>query len=323
MIKNINTIRILLFGGILISGLMLGACNLIPGNNVVNPTGGSGNDAINGTGNDTDKDDDSSEITYSDLTEEDFELIEYVNTHSDYVFELLGEMENGHVLQEVGDLYNENSEDLLVSSYGVYLNEFDKVLITQINLSDESDYNILGVHIGDTYKDAKEILENEGFQCYDEVNYGKNNTYTSYAKGCVKIFVSSSISDDVALEDQEIYSITVSTPIKDSDDGSGQNQTDELYVTASDRNSNSPIGYAPKAGDEVYNGYASTITVKSVTDDEIEFELTGCLVEPNPSGSINLNKEPLKELTLKKGQKIKLKSQTMDGGVTIVLEYKK
>ena len=69
-------------------------------------------------------------------------------------------------------------------------------------------------------------------------------------------------------------SITVSIPIEDLERES-QNQTGGLFVTASDSNSNNPVKFSPKAGDEVYNGFSSTITVKSVTDDEIEFELTG------------------------------------------------
>ena len=311
MKKNTNTMKTLMVGGILASGLMLGACNI--------PSLGNGNSGSGqNTGNEG-KDKDS--IYYSDLSDDDFELIDYVNTHSDYVFTLLGEMKNGSIMQDVGNLYGESSDDLLVDSYGVYLGEFDKVITTQINISDESDYNILGVHYGDTYKVAKEILENEGFECVKDTNYGKSFTYTSYEKGCVNIFVSSQISDGVALEDQEVTSITVSIPIEDLERES-QNQTGGLFVTASDSNSNNPVKFSPKAGDEVYNGFSSTITVKSVTDDEIEFELTGCLVEANSNGSVNLNKDPLTKLTLKKGDKIKLASQTMDAGVKITLEYK-
>jgi len=38
-------------------------------------------------------------------------------------------------------------------------------------------------------------------------------------------------------------------------------------------------------------------------------------------GTINLNKEPLKEITIKRNQTVVLKSQTMDGGVTLEIKY--
>ena len=321
MINKITSFRSLLFGGILLSGLMFGACQIVPNNTLQTPV----IDEEDGT---TSVEDEgasivrNSDIVITDISDKDYAIIDYVNTHSDCVFMLLGEMKNGKVMQDVGNLYGEESKDSLVKSYGEYLKEYDKKVVTQINLSEKSDYNILGVHYGDTYKDAKEKLENEGFELIDEASYGKGYfTRTTYSKGCVVIYVSTLISDDVILEDQVIESITAGVSIVDLE-RVNNNAKEGLFVTASDRNSKEPIVYAPNVGDEVYNGFQSTVTVKSVNDKEIEFELTGCLIEANRDGTVNLSGEALKELTLKKGKKIKLKSMTMDAGVTIVLEYK-
>ena len=49
--------------------------------------------------------------------------------------------------------------------------------------------------------------------------------------------------------------------------------------------------------------------------------MDGCYVEPNPDGTINLNKESLKEITIKRDETVTLKTQTMDGGVTLEIKY--
>ena len=77
-------------------------------------------------------------------------------------------------------------------------------------------------------------------------------------------------------------------------------------------------------GEEVYSGYSSEIKVDSLSynEKEITLAIDGCLVEPNADGSIDLRKEPLKEITMQKGDTITLKSQTMDGGVTLEITFK-
>ncbi|MBO4310101.1 MAG: hypothetical protein J5856_03425 [Lachnospiraceae bacterium] len=201
MFKNINSLKVILSAGLMLSALMLGAC---------------------GSAGDNTKQKKS--YLYSDLTEEDFQTVDYVNTHSNYVFALFGEMKNGTVIQDVGDLYSESSDDAKVDSYGKYIDGLDGITVTQINLSKESDYDILGVKYGDTYKGAKEKLEGAGFAFIKETNYGKNFTYTTYSKNCVNIFVSTSIEEGVALEDQVIDSITVSVHLTNpSEADSNQN----------------------------------------------------------------------------------------------------
>ncbi len=83
-----------------------------------------------------------------------------------------------------------------------------------------------------------------------------------------------------------------------------------------------PIVYSPvEKGTEIYNGYFSSVTVKSVTDGKIVLTVDGCLVEPNEDGTINMNKDPLKKVTLGVGESIELVSQTMDGGVNVFLSF--
>ena len=76
-----------------------------------------------------------------------------------------------------------------------------------------------------------------------------------------------------------------------------------------------------RKGEEVYNGFNSVITIDSVSNREIVLKIEGCLVEPNADGSVNLSKEPLKEITVKRDETVKLVSQTMDGGVKLEIKY--
>ena len=97
-------------------------------------------------------------------------------------------------------------------------------------------------------------------------------------------------------------------------------KTKNWYSTGSGKESTVTFS-EPKSGDEIYNGFESVITVKSVSEDKIVLSIDGCLVEPNEDGSINMNKKPLEIATLNKGQSIELKSQTMDAGVKLTINY--
>ncbi len=83
-----------------------------------------------------------------------------------------------------------------------------------------------------------------------------------------------------------------------------------------------PVVFSPvKKGDEIYNGFSSVITVKSVSAGKIVLAIDGCLVEPNADGTINLDIEPLRKVILETGESIELVSQTMDGGVNITITF--
>ncbi|MBO4458078.1 MAG: hypothetical protein J5802_10185 [Butyrivibrio sp.] len=76
-----------------------------------------------------------------------------------------------------------------------------------------------------------------------------------------------------------------------------------------------------KAGDEIYNDWDSVITVKSVDDEKVVLSIDGCFVEPNEDGSINLNKQPLKKLTINRGETVEIETQTMDAGAKLEISY--
>ena len=81
-----------------------------------------------------------------------------------------------------------------------------------------------------------------------------------------------------------------------------------------------PVVFSPVfKGDELYSGFSSVITVKNANEDRVVLAIDGCLVEPNKDGTINMNKEPLKSVTLEEGGSIELVSQTMDAGVNITI----
>ena len=83
-----------------------------------------------------------------------------------------------------------------------------------------------------------------------------------------------------------------------------------------------PVTYTPlKKGDEVYNGFSSVIKVKSVNEDKIVLAIDGILVEPEDDGTIDMSKEPLKSITLKSGESIKLVSLSMGAGVKLLIEF--
>ena len=76
------------------------------------------------------------------------------------------------------------------------------------------------------------------------------------------------------------------------------------------------------SGEIVYDSINyGTIKVDSANDKEVVLKMDGCYVEPNPDGTINLNKESLKEITIKRDETVTLKTQTMDGGVTLEIKY--
>ncbi len=109
---------------------------------------------------------------------------------------------------------------------------------------------------------------------------------------------------------------------EEPDEAANENEGPTLSVQA-DKSEPTETYYTDlNVGDELYSGFHSVVTVKSVDEEKIVLSLDGCLIEPNPNGTINLRAEPLKEITLEKGEDIILASQTMDAGVTLTISYK-
>ena len=76
-----------------------------------------------------------------------------------------------------------------------------------------------------------------------------------------------------------------------------------------------------KKGDVVYESLHAIITVKSVNEERIVLKVDGGMVEPNPDGTIDLNKEPIGTVTLSSGQSIELDSQSMSAGVNVTISF--
>lgn len=99
-------------------------------------------------------------VTYSDLTEEDFATIDYVNQNSDMIFELMGEMQA--VSDPMVGPHCEWEDGL--ETEGAYEQAEGKIFRSYIRLErDNAGHHILGVHCEDNYKDAKAMLEKAGF----------------------------------------------------------------------------------------------------------------------------------------------------------------
>ena len=161
-------------------------------------------------------------IYYSEITAEDWDTIEYVNKNSNYPFTLMEKMDTTKCFQygDVPNLYGEASENSEVDTQGKKINSEDSIFRYNIILRNPSDYHILGVHQGDTYKDAKEAAEKAGFTWTSESEMYGDRTITLYSKGNVYIRVVTFNSKEDGMDSDEIDTIGVLVPIKDESEQS-------------------------------------------------------------------------------------------------------
>ena len=83
-----------------------------------------------------------------------------------------------------------------------------------------------------------------------------------------------------------------------------------------------PVVFTPlKSGDVVYDQRDYKLVVKSVSKDKIVLSGDGYLVETNEDGTIDLRKDPIKEIKIEAGQSVELASQTMDAGIHLIITY--
>ena len=127
------------------------------------------------------------ELSFSDISAEDWEVIDFINQNSDCVFDLLGEMDVTE--HEPGAPYTDISEEGHVKSYGFYIEEKQAVIRTQIVLNGVSERNILGVHNGDTIGAARDILEKAGFTCVEEASFNSSLDLITYSIGIVELSI--------------------------------------------------------------------------------------------------------------------------------------
>ena len=150
-------------------------------------------------------------IRYSELKEEDFNTIEYVNGNIDCGYKLLEEMDATEKSFEAP--YTDISEYGDVKSYGVYNTEKNAAIRTAIDIKNESENTILGVKYGDIYKDARKKIEDAGFELEEEKTFNSDLTTITFKKGIVKICLQVKKEGETGIEDDVIEVIGVSVPI--------------------------------------------------------------------------------------------------------------
>ncbi len=158
-------------------------------------------------------------VYYSEITAEDYETMEYVDKNSDYVFSMMDEMDTndpfcGQYL-DVGNLYGEKTEDGNVDSQGTKIDSQGAIFRYSIFLRDPSDYHILGVHPEDTYKEAREAIENAGFTWESDSPLYGDRTDTIFKKGNVGIRVTTYNTKEEGMDNDIIDSICVYVPLRD------------------------------------------------------------------------------------------------------------
>jgi hypothetical protein len=156
-----------------------------------------------------------SKISYSKLKENDLETIDYINQNSDCYFKLLDEM---NVTDKSPDApYTESSPGYgEITSYGVSVSGKDAPIVTEIYINNKpSEYNILGVCNGDTYKDARSELEAHGFKWDADESFNSYTTVSSFSKGTIKINLYTDSSESNNTDDNVVFKLGVIVPIKE------------------------------------------------------------------------------------------------------------
>jgi hypothetical protein len=156
-------------------------------------------------------------IFYSEITNEDWETIDFINKNSDYYFTLMEKMDENKCTQfmDVGNLYGEESEGGEVDSQGKKISSEAAIFRYMVILRNPSDYHILGIHQGDTYKEAKDIIEAAGFVWSSESEMYGDRTDTIYSKGNIKIRVVTFNTEEDGMDSDKIDTISVVVPIED------------------------------------------------------------------------------------------------------------
>ena len=201
--KNIN--RVILLVMLMALCVLLSACE-DKGSQSTGNTGESGTDNSNRT-----------YIFYSEITNEDWKTIDFINKTSDYYFTLMEKMDENKCIQymDVGNLYGESSEGGEVDSQGIKIYSEEAIFRYMVILKNPSDYHILGIHQGDTYKEAKDSIEAAGFVWASEEGMYGERTVTIYSKGNIKIRVVTFNTEEDGLDSDKIDTISVVVPIED------------------------------------------------------------------------------------------------------------
>ena len=128
-----------------------------------------------------------------EITEEDFETIDYINANSHIGIEFM---------KELGDIdtnfnsdhdfsYHETSVEGLVIGTGYYIDELDGAYLSKVEINgNDLQSDIIGVKNGDVYKDAIKKLEEQGFNIYKEetIGNGLNQVYCNKGRVAIRFY---------------------------------------------------------------------------------------------------------------------------------------
>ncbi len=107
------------------------------------------------------------------------------------------------------------SEGEEVDSQGKKISSEEAIFRYMVILRETSDYHILGIHQGDTYKEARDLSEGAGFVWSSESDMYGERTVTIYSKGNVKIRVVTFNTEEDDMDSDKIDTISVLVPIED------------------------------------------------------------------------------------------------------------
>ena len=157
-------------------------------------------------------------IYYSEITDEDWETIDYVNENSDYYFTLMEKMDEDKCIEYLdgAEQYGEKTEGGEVDSCGEKIYTKNAIFRYAIILRKPSDYHILGIHQGDTYAEARDLCEAAGFVWSSESPLYNERTETIYLKGNVHICVVTFNTEEEVMDGDKIDSIWVVIPLRDA-----------------------------------------------------------------------------------------------------------
>lgn len=153
-------------------------------------------------------------ISYAELTDQDFQTIDYINQNSDIYFKFMGVMHGiddptigPHIELEQG-----------IKCEGSYDTDENKVFRNYIRFYQSiPGRNVLGITIGTKYSDSKKALEDAGFEWYASQNFNNYENLSRFSKGNVIIILgvsSESPFEKNILDDDEISEIEIRIHLK-------------------------------------------------------------------------------------------------------------
>ena len=126
----------------------------------------------------------------SEITDEDWTTVEYVNRNSNIGLEFMKVLEGvePNTNPSLESSYSEHSNNGLVTGVGFFVPELDGMYLSKIEINNnDRESDILGVKNGDKYIDAVKKLEEQGFELYKEETINGDYTKAICKKGRIAV----------------------------------------------------------------------------------------------------------------------------------------